>query len=215
MDFWDITKLLVRRWMIVLPLLVLSGALAVAAMSRVKPDYVATAYVQLVPPVAGEAKPGAPTVDQRNPWISLGLQTIGNAGIVSVTDVSVADQLKAAGLSDSYTVTMTQTSPLITFEIVGSSPEQARQTADQLIDRFNRSVANLQASSGVKTSDAITSHRIDVGTNIKKSTSKVKRALVAVAGAGLLISMGGTVGIDAWLRRRPRRPGGALATRPA
>jgi capsular polysaccharide biosynthesis protein len=208
-DFWDLTKLLARRWIIVLPMLVLSGALAVTAMSHVKPDYVATAYVQLVPPTAGGTKPGQATVDQRNPWIGLGLQTIGNAAIVTVTDVSVADQLHASGLSNSYTVTMAQTSPLITFEIVGSSAAQARRTADRLIDHFNMGVANLQTSSGVAEGDSIRTHRIDAGTNIKKSTSKVKRALVAVAGAGLLLTVATTVAIDAWLRRRQRRRAGA------
>jgi capsular polysaccharide biosynthesis protein len=204
-DFWDITKLLARRWMIVLPLLALSAGLVVAAMSRVQPDYVGTAYVQLVPPVSGQTKPGGATADQRNPWIGLGLQTIGNAAIVTVTDVSFADQLHANGFSDSYTVTMAQSSPLITFEVVGKSPEQARRTAEQLIDRFDKSVGDLQTSYGVSKTDSITSRRLDIGTNVKKSTSKVKRALVAVAGAGLLLTIATTVGVDAWLRRRQRR----------
>lgn len=205
MDFWDITKLLVRRWMIVLPMLVLSGALAAIAVSQVKPDYVATAHVQLVPPVIGQTKPGQATADQRNPWIGLGLQTIGNAAIVTVTDLSVAKRLEAQGLSDSYTVTMAQTSPLITFEVVGNSPEQARRTADQLIERFDKSVASLQSSYGVPAADSITSRRLDQGASVEKSTSKVKRALVAVTGAGVLVSVAGTVAADAWLRRRQRQ----------
>jgi capsular polysaccharide biosynthesis protein len=204
-DFWDITKLLVRRWRIVLPMLVLAGALAAIAVSQVKPDYVATAHVQLVPPVIGQTKPGQATADQRNPWIGLGLQTIGNAAVVTVTDLSVARELEASGLSDSYTVTMAQTSPLITFEIVGNSPEQARRTADRLIERFSGSVASLQSSYGVSAADSITSRRLDQGASVEKSTSKVKRALVAVAGAGLLATVAGTVGFDAWLRRPPRQ----------
>jgi hypothetical protein len=40
---------------------------------------------------------------------------------------------------------------------------------------------------------------------VVKSSSKVKRALVAVLGAGLLMTAGVTVGLDAWLRRRKRR----------
>ena len=52
MDFWDITKLLVRRWMVAVPLLLLSAGITGVTVSQVKPDYVATAYVQLVPPAA-------------------------------------------------------------------------------------------------------------------------------------------------------------------
>jgi hypothetical protein len=214
-DFWDITKLLVRRWMILVPMLVLSGVLAVLAMNRVEPDYIATAYVQLVPPIVGETKPGETTADQRNPWIGLGLQTIGNAAIVTVTDVSVADKLHAAGYSDSYTVTMGDRSPLITFEIVGKSPNQAKQTAEQLVDRFNNSVSSLQTSYGVRQADWITTRRLDLGTNVKESNSKVKRALVAVAGAGVLLTIATTVGVDAWLRRRQRRRDGVEPSVPA
>lgn len=205
MDFWDITKLLFRRWLIALPLLGICGALAMIAIVHVKPDYVATSYVQLVPPVTGETQPGQPSVDQRNPWIGLGLQTIGNAAIVTVTDSSLADQLKASGYSDSYTVTMGQSSPLITFEVIGNTPAQANRTTVELIDRFDGSLTSLQATYGVKQADMITGHRLDVGTNIKESNSKVKRAAVAVIGAGFLFTIAGTVGIDAWLRRRRRK----------
>jgi capsular polysaccharide biosynthesis protein len=204
-DFWDLTKLLVRRWVIVLPMLALSVALAVLTVGQVKPDYVATAYVQLVPPVLEETKPGQATPDQRNPWLGLGLQTIGNAAIVTVTDQSVIDQLKAGGYSDSYTLTMASQSPLITFEVIGKSAQQARDTAEQLVSRYAKSVSTLQSTYGVSVGDSITARRLDLGTNVVKSTSKVKRALVAVAGAGLLLTVAVTVGFDAWVRRRRRR----------
>jgi hypothetical protein len=214
-DFWDITKLLVRRWTMVLPMLGLSGVLAAVAVSQVNPDYVATAHVQLVPPVTGQTKPGQPTADQRNPWIGLGLQTIGNAATVTVTDLAVAKEMKANGLSDSYTLTMAPTSPLITFEIVGDSPEQARRTADRLIERFDKSVGSLQSSYGVSATDSITSRRLDQGASVEKSTSKVKRALVAVTGAALLLTVAATVAADAWLRRRQGQRAGADPVTPA
>jgi capsular polysaccharide biosynthesis protein len=204
-DFWDLTKLLARRWAIVLPMLAVSVLLAVMTVGQVKPDYVATAYVQLVPPVLEQTKPNQATPDQRNPWLGLGLQTIGNAAVVTVQDKSVVDQLKAAGLSDTFTLTMAQQSPLVTFEIVGRTVLQARQTAEALVARFTQSVATLQSAYGVSPADSITARRLDLGTNVVKSSSKVKRALVAVLGAGLLLTAGVTVGLDAWLRRRKRR----------
>src|SRR4051812_6830276 len=82
LDFWDITKLLVRRWQIALPMLLLSVIITAVTMSQVKPDYVSTAYVQLVSPNAGNHEPGAVTPDQQNQWIGLGLSTLGNAAIV-------------------------------------------------------------------------------------------------------------------------------------
>ena len=205
MDFWDLTRLLVRRWWIALPMLLLSAALAVLTVSLVKPDYTATAYVQLVPPAVGSPAPGQPTADQRNPWLGMGLRSIGDAARVTVLDKTVVDELKARHYSDSYTVELDQSSPLTTFQVVGDSRQQAREAADFLVTRYTRSIATLQASYGVSTADTIAARRLDQGTNIEKSTSKIKRALVAVAGAGILITAGVTIGLDAWLRRRAGR----------
>jgi capsular polysaccharide biosynthesis protein len=210
-DFWDLTKLLARRWWIMLPMLALSAGLSVLTVLQVKPDYVVTGYVQLVPPVLEQTKPGQATPDQRNPWLGLGLQTIGNAAIVTVQDASVVQELTAAGLSDSFTLSMGQSTPLITIEVVGKNAQQAQDTAEQLVLRFTQSVAKLQSDYGVSKSDSITARRLDLGTNVKVSNSKVKRAAVAVAGAGLLMTAGVTVGVDALLRRRRRRREDAAA----
>jgi capsular polysaccharide biosynthesis protein len=203
-DFWDLTKLLARRWLIAVPMLVLSAAVTVLTVGRMEPDYVATAYVQLVAPVEVSVKPGEAVAAQRNPWLGQGLQTLGNAAIITVLDKTVVDEMEDAGLSDSYTVEMGVTSPMVSFEIVGDSEQQARQTAERLVERFTQSAAKLQTDDGVTERDAIKTRRLDLGTNIEESNSKVKRALVAVAGAGLLMTIAVTVGADAVLRRRRR-----------
>jgi capsular polysaccharide biosynthesis protein len=203
-DFWDLTKLLARRWLIAVPMLALSAVLTVLTVGSMRPDYVATAYVQLVAPVEGATKPGEAGAGQRNPWLGQGLQTVGNAAIITVLDKTVVEELAAAGLSDSYTLTMDATSPMVAFEVVGDSEQQARETAERLVERFRQSVAKLQADDGVTAKDAIRTRRLDLGTNIEESNSKVKRALVAVAGAGMLMTIAVTVGVDALLRRRRR-----------
>jgi capsular polysaccharide biosynthesis protein len=203
LDFWDITKLLVRQWRIALPLLALSAVLTVVTVSQVKPDYIAIAYVQLVPPSSGSTEPGAITADQQNQWIGQGLQTLGNAAIVQTMDQTVIDEFKTLGFSQTFTVTMGQSTPLVTVEVTGKSKAQAKETADALVAKFTGSVEQLQKANGVaKPSVMITAKRLDAGGNVKKSTSKIKRALVAVTAAGILLSAGATIAIDAWLRRR-------------
>ncbi|MFI5907058.1 hypothetical protein [Dactylosporangium sp. NPDC051541] len=207
MDFWDITKLLVRRWQVALPMLLLSVIITAVTISQVKPDYVSTAYVQLVSPNAGNHEPGAVTPDQQNQWIGLGLSTLGNAAIVQVMDQTVADEFKRNGFAETYTVTMGESTPLVTFEVTGSSKAQAKETTDALVTKFTDSIEQLQKANGVSNKAImITGTRLDAGGNVKKSSSKVKRALVAVAAAGLLLTAGTTIGVDAWLRRR-RKPG--------
>jgi capsular polysaccharide biosynthesis protein len=202
LDFWDLTKVLFRRWRIALPIFLLAGGLTVLTFSMVKPDYVATSYVQLVPPLPQQTKPGQPEPPQRNPWLSQGLQTLGNAAIVTLTDKFVLDHMKSTGMSDSYTAEMGSSSPLVKIEVVGKSRAQAEGTANELVDLFNQNVASLQTAYGVTTVDLITTRRLDLGKNVEKSDANVKRALVAVFGAGLLLMVGVTIGFDAWHRRR-------------
>jgi len=63
----------------------------------------------------------------------------------------------------------------------------------------------LQKGSGVGNADLIATQRLDQGQNLLPSRSKVKRAILAVAAAGLVLTAGGTVGFDAFARSRSRK----------
>ena len=218
MDFWDLMRMLIRRWKISVPILLLSVGLAYLPIVAARPDWVATSYLQLVPPVAKPTKPGQPTT-QRNPWLAQDLSTIGDAAIVTLQDQSVLDELTALGLSDSYTLQVgsndpaaeetygyTSTIPMITLEVVAKSREQAEDTAAELISRFNTTLVSLQTAYGVPQTDLITSHRLDLGNNLRKSSSNVKRVIGALLAVAALATIAFTAGIDAWLRRRVSRP---------
>ena len=205
MDFWDLGKLLGRRWRISVPMLLLSIALTAVIFTHVKPDYVATAYVQLVPPVPVQVDPGKPARAQRNPWLNEDLKTLASAAVVSVQDIGYVESLKKAGYSDSFTATVGDTTPLMTFEVTGKSAAQASETADQLVGQFDQSLSSLQTSYDVEPVDLITAKRLDTGTNVVASSSNVKRSVAAVAVVGLLLAVAVTITADAWLRRRGRR----------
>jgi capsular polysaccharide biosynthesis protein len=204
LDFWDLGRVVGRRWRISVPLFVLAIAMTALIFTQVKPDYVATAYVQLVPPTPAAVPAGQPQRPQRNPWLSQDLSTIGTAALVTVQDVGYIQSLKDEGYSDSFTATMGENSPLITIQVTGKSLEQASGTADQLAAKFDKSLNSLQAAYGVADVDLITSKRLDGGTNVAKSSSNVKRAVAAVGIVGLLLALAVTIAVDAWLRRRAR-----------
>ncbi|WFE30199.1 hypothetical protein O7623_13860 [Solwaraspora sp. WMMD791] len=229
MDFWDLTKLLFRRWYIAAPLLLLAAASTGVVAVTIQPDYVSTSYVQLIPPTA-TADPEDPDAAPapRNPWFDLGLGSLSRAAIITVQDQTVLDQLEEDGYSTNFTIGFDTQLPVITFEVIGDTEQQATETTEELVRRFSESVAALQSEYGVSGDESITTRRLDLGDNLTESTSKIKRALVAIAGAGVLLSAGITVAIDAWLRRRARRraiaageidptegPGGGVADRSA
>ncbi|MFY1636618.1 hypothetical protein ACN27F_25635 [Solwaraspora sp. WMMB335] len=205
MDFWDLTKLLFRRWYIATPLLLLAVASTGLAAATIEPDYVATSYVQLIPPTGSAAEDPDADPAPRNPWFDLGLGSLSRAAIITVQDQTVLDQLDEDGYSTNFTIGFDTQLPVITFEVIGDTEQQATETSEELVRRFSESVAALQSEYGVSGDQSITTRRLDLGDNLKESTSKIKRALVAIAATGALLSAGVTVAIDAWLRRRARR----------
>jgi hypothetical protein len=204
-DFWDFTKLLVRRWWVALPLLVLTFAMTMKTYTTVKPNYTATTYVLLVPPRATPDKPGTLNQAQRNSWLGQGMTALGNAASVSVLDPTVAQELEAAGLSPSITADFNNSSEMATFVIVGKSEAQTTDTATELVRRYQASVKALQDRVGAPPTDQFTAQRLGSTNGTIETNGNVKRAAVAVGGAGLLMTAGLTVAVDVLLRRRPRR----------
>ncbi|MFV2012113.1 MULTISPECIES: hypothetical protein [unclassified Micromonospora] len=211
MDFWDLTKLLFRRWYVATPLLLISVAAAGWTRMAVEPDYIATSYVQLIPPTAANTAPDedAPTTP-RNPWLELGLGSLSRAAALTVQDQAVLKQLDAAGLSENVAITLDNQQPIMTIEVVGESEDQATETTEEVVRRLEASVVGLQADYGASEESFITARRLDRGDNIQEANSKVNRATIAVAGVGVLLSAALTIGIDGLLRRRRPRPVAAV-----
>ncbi|MEV4342923.1 hypothetical protein AB0J83_00385 [Actinoplanes sp. NPDC049596] len=203
MDFWDLTKLVFRRWYVAVPLLVLTGLAAGYISRTVQPDYKATAYVQLIPPPEASIAKDIKTL--RNPWLDLGLGSLNTAATYATVDKKFLNQLKTSGLSDNVVIENGYPAPIATVETIGTSQEMATKTADAVVKKFNDTVKQLQDDYAVKTPGRILTRRLDTGNNLEETGGKVKRALVAVAGAGALVTGGLTVAFDALMRRRSRR----------
>jgi hypothetical protein len=213
MDFWDLTKLIFRRWPISLPILLLSITATLFTAKSVKPDYVMTSYVQLVPPYsAGSAE--NPNAALRNPWNSLGLGTLGQAAIYATQDQKFVAQLKSQGHSTNFVLTLGYPDPIITVQVVGRTPSDAVATTGLVLGKLETTARTLQKQYGAQDQTLIQTQRLDQGGNVKVSGGKVKRAIVAVAGVGLMLTAGLTILFDVLMRRRARRRAGASGTEP-
>jgi hypothetical protein len=203
LDFWDLTKVVFRRWKISLPLLLLSILATGAIAATAKPDYIEDSYIQLVPLSTGVQNNANSALS--NPYSALGLNTMGQAVIYAVQDQAFLDALKAEGHTTNFTLTMTYPNPIVTVEVVGTTAADTVATTQLVVKKFEDSSRALQKAYGVKDQDLITTQRLDQSDNVKPSGGKVKRAIIAVAAAGFLMTCGVTVGVDAVSRRRARR----------
>jgi hypothetical protein len=200
-DFWDITRLLLRRWYVATPLLVITLLVGAWTYTTVQPDYKGVSYVQLVPPAA-PTKPGA---ELRNQWIDLGLGSLNTAATYATADASFLAELKTRGLSDNVVIDTGYPAPIATVTVIGSSKQQTLDTVNAVVEHFEETVKGLQDAYGVEQGSLIQTRRLDTGQNLEETGGKVKRAFIAVVGAGVLLSVAITVAFDAIARRRRRR----------
>lgn len=202
MDFWDLTKLLFRRWYVSLPLLLASVTAVLLAGSTVKPDYRATGHVQLIP-ARGEREPT--DLPSRNPWPDLGMEALGHAVVLNVQAERVSRDLVAAGLTENFTVTMEDKTTFFAIESVGRTPQQATATTQRLMEMVKTQVRAQQAQFGVAEGDLITTLALDNGDQVESITTMRKRFLLVAIGLCLVLTVAITVALDALLRWRYRR----------
>jgi hypothetical protein len=202
-DFWDLTKLLIRRWYVAAPLFLATLCAAVWVIATVPPDYQATAYVQLIPPTI--RPDDLPKGSNHNPWADLGQDALGQAAVVIVSQPERAKDLLAKGYTDNYTVIMDDRSPIVVIEATGESQEQAIGTARQLAAAVSEEVLNQQSPYGLPPNQLISTRTLGSGETVEAVTTALKRTLIVVAAVGLIITAATTIGVDAYLRRRQRR----------
>jgi hypothetical protein len=207
-DFWDLTKLLFRRWHVTLPLLVLTLAAVFVVGQTTKPDYKAKTYVSLVPPAGDNAA-------QRNPWVNTGLNALAKTAMLTVQSSGVNKGLTANGYSGSYTLELAgDFEPIVMVEVVAPTEANATATAREVARLLDQTMTSIQSESRVAQADMITTLPVRVD-DVQVSSTKVVRAMIFVGVIGLVVTAAVTVGLDAMLRRRRRGgpPAVEVATR--
>jgi hypothetical protein len=205
MDFWDLTKVVIRRWYISVPLVALTAALCVLTWKTARPDYNATSYVQLTPPTQDPTKTATEAQQIVNPWMTLGITSLSNSAKLVTLDSTFLKSLKDGGYSENVSMEEGFPNPTVTIYIVGNSEQQVRKTTDLVMSRYEAAVQQLQVDQGVRPSSMIKTFELGDGPNIEESRGKVKRAALAVGAVGLLLAVGLTMWVDAAARRRKRR----------
>lgn len=204
MDFWDLTKLLFRRWRVSLPLFVLAIGISAAAAVMLKPSYSATSHVQLLPAAAVQPT-DVTTSGPHNPWSDLGVDALGQAALTAVLDQDVLTTLVADGYTDNITIGMNGPTPIVTITAVAKTPQLASSSALEVVQLLDQHVSALQSPYGIKSNEFITTRVLDSGPQVQKVNSKVIRAVLVIAATGLVLTAGLTLLADAVLRRRALR----------
>lgn len=198
MDFWDVAKLMWRRWAVTVPALLITVAATVWVAVTVEPDYQVTGHIAVVGPSI-QRSAGGETVTRVNPWSS---EALADAAAIRLQGKALADQLAAEGFGGSWEAGVTGRLPVIRVEVVAERPEYAQATLERLRAIIDDEVAGLQAQHNVPPEEQITTVSYDGGESVEAVTGKVKRAIMVVCAAGLILTTGLVVAVDALARRR-------------
>jgi capsular polysaccharide biosynthesis protein len=205
-DLWDLTKLLFRRWLISVPILLLSVVVLLVASQTVKPDYKATGHLIIVSPAqTTQALANAAPNKVHNPWEDLGFRALAQTAILKVQSADMLKQLVDQGYSDNLTLAVDDRTPVITIEVVAHSAVIATATIREVIKNLDDAVTQAQTVYGVQRDSLFTAYPIDQGDSVETVTSTQKRAMAVIAGIGLIGTVAVTIAVDAWLRRRSVR----------
>jgi hypothetical protein len=203
MDLWDVARLLGRRWLVSVPLLLLTiGATAWGAFN-IQPDYTGKGYVSLLPPTVNRQPVDGQTL-KVNPWDT---ETLTNAVVVRLNTKSFADQMEREGYKGKWEAGLDPAyDSVVTIEVTAPTTAGARATTQRLLREVDDEVTRQQAKyPSLKPEDKITTTRFDSGDNVEPATGKIKRALVVIFVVGVIITVAVTVSTDALLARRARR----------
>lgn len=209
MDIWRLLSAIIRRWYIIIPLIVATLVAAVTIGGWVRPEYKTSAIISIVP--------GKATAQQRaaqqltNPYLSLNY----SAGVLQyvLSSSGARQELLAAGFAGNYQIKAIPNSSFIGIDVAANDPELAIATGRGVIESARRTLANRQDAIEA----SVTRVSIDVlddADTVSASTSGQLQALAAVLAVGVIVSVIVTVLIDdlLLLRRRRNREANAEAS---
>jgi hypothetical protein len=203
MDLWDVARLLARRWLVSVPLLLLTIGATLWGAFNIQPDYAGKGYVSLLPPTVNRLPVDGQAL-KVNPWEP---ETLTNAVIVRLNTKSFADQIEREGYKGKWEAGLDPTyDSVVNIEVTAPTESSAQATTQRLLREVDDEVTRQQAKyPSLKAEDKITTTRFGSGENVEPATGKIKRALVVIFAIGIILTVGVTVSTDALLARRARR----------
>jgi len=181
MDLLDLIKLVVRRWYVAVPVVIVTLAAAVALGSAIQPEYNTTATVILVPPTTSAASPAnGATPAPGNPWLRIGETQMAQAVQIAVSSGETRQKVVAAGGDSAYEITLVTRSSIMTVEISSETSAKALATVEAVTKLISDEVVSQQAKYKPKAGEEITTQVLDPGLNVTPSRSNVLRAQIVV-----------------------------------
>lgn len=208
MSLGYVVGVVVRRWYLLLAILVLAAAATVGMYQFVQPPYRMKAQVLLLPTPRAAADVTGHPGGAANPYLALtpGLAQTGQVISVATMDQQVAARLAAAGFAGTYSLVeeVAINAPVVDITVTAPNPAAAVRDLQLVVAEFQRQLQQAQTAAGAPNGTLIYSTLLTKDVRAKPVNKSRLRDGIAT-GAGVLFL--GMLAI-AWLERRAylRRP---------
>ncbi len=194
-------KIIARRWIVVIPTIILVLAVGVSAAQKATVKYEATGATLLLAP-NNAFDPGNPYAEA-NP----ALNTTATALQRVLGTPVVTEELDNEGLSTDFTISLDEKAPIMTIKATADSPELALSSVEGVQAQIEKQLTLKEDAVGAGPLARIGSDRIVVPNKANKLLDDRNRAIVVMIVLGLLAVCGVALLADSFARRRAsRRP---------
>src|SRR5262249_47466033 len=146
-----------RRWLVVIPTLLVALLVGHQLLSSVKPEYEAKGSLllrcQVTPPLPAATKPAAGAAACDNPYSGIDA-SLSKAAVVFSTIMTGPTEKKAIGaqhLSRNYTVTVDPNAPILQIDVKDSRPKVAVNTVKAVMAAIPQAILLREAGAKVTT----------------------------------------------------------------
>ena len=188
------TKIVVRWFPIVIPLIALSVYLSLTLTSSIQPEFTAQASLLLTGPnevLTIDVDTGELLIEEVNPLNQLGgsLPTVAQVTSISLTDTETLNELENRGLASVYNVWNENRSPIINAEAVNSDEAIAADTVSHLLGLIQADLVTRQDALDAPLTSRIVAEPIDEVSVSNPDFSGRTRTRLGLAAVGLALSV--------------------------
>jgi hypothetical protein len=210
-DFWKTLLVLVRRWYVAVPAMLVSVGLAAMAYQSIPPKYETTGSIILLSPAQGASggasrTGGGPT----NPLLSFdgSLETTAQLLTQVLLSPAVAKQLAAQGATGDYEVGDANLGgPFVNVVATGQSPSEAQRTVTLVLTRARLELQERQEALNAPRASYINAGDVVRPTEAKLLVGGKIRGAGAALALGLAASLGSAFMIESIVEHRRDRRG--------
>lgn len=204
MDLGSALKVLLRRWVIVLLGIILTGGAAYYLYTTAPPTYQATGRMLLLLPAdaRGTEQPGSPFL-----YLPNGLNVLAQIVSVAPDSREFRRGLAEEGLTSSYDVGVDPASPTLTVSVTGADPDDVIETRDALIDGLKDELLQVQEEEDTPKRQTAHTRVYAVEETPTQLGGDRTRSILAAGAAGGLLTLVAAFGIDRLLAIRKGRAG--------